>query len=181
MSFTIHDHDSAPAGSKALLQSSQQAFGMIPNLHGVFAESPQALEAYQRLHGLFADTAFDADELTVIWMTINVEHECHYCIPAHTAIAHSMKVDTAIIDALRQRTALPSAKLQTLHETTLALVRNRGRLSEAERERFHTAGYGNRALLDIVLGIAQKVMSNYTNHLADTPIDTPFQRYIDTA
>lgn len=178
MSFDIHNLDTAPAGSRPLLEGSQKAFGMIPNLHGVFAESPQALEAYQRLHALFSDTSFDAEELTVVWQTINVEHECHYCVPAHTAIAHSMKVDPAIIDALRNRTALPTPKLQVLHETTLALVRNRGRLGEADLAAFHAAGYGNQQLLEIVLGLAQKVMSNYTNHLADTPIDAPFQQFV---
>ena len=181
MSFTIHDLDTAPANSKPLLEASQQAFGMIPNLHGVFAESPQALEGYQRLHALFSQTAFNAAELTVVWMAINVEHECHYCIPAHTAIAHGMKVDTALIDALRDQTPLADPKLETLRETTLALVRNRGHLDADELDRFFAAGYDNRALLDIVLGIAQKVMSNYTNHLADTPVDTPFQRFVAAA
>lgn len=181
MSFTIHDHSSAPEGSKPLLENSQQAFGMIPNLHGVFAESPQALEAYQRLHALFSASSFDADELTVVWMAINVEHECHYCIPAHTAIAHGMKVDAGIIDALRNQTPLTDAKLETLRSTTLALVRNRGHLSADELERFRAAGYGNRELLDIILGIAQKTMSNYTNHLADTPVDAPFRKFVEAA
>lgn len=181
MSFTIHTPETAPAGSKPLLDASIKAFGMVPNLHGVFAESPQALEAYQRLHQLFSDTSLDAEELTVVWQTINVEHECHYCVPAHTAIAHSMKVDAAIIDALRNRTALPTAKLQTLRETTLALVRNRGRLSDDELAKFRAVGYGNQQLLEIVLGIAQKVMSNYTNHLADTPVDAPFQKFVNAA
>ena len=75
--------------------------GRVPGLFGVLAESPNTLKAYTQLHQAFSDSSFDAEELTVVWQTINVEHECHYCVPAHTGIAHSMKVDPAITEALR--------------------------------------------------------------------------------
>ena len=86
MNFELHTRESAPADSQPLLDNSQKAFSMIPNLHAVMATAPTLLEAYQKLHELFQQTSFDAEELTVVWQTINVEHECHYCIPAHTGI-----------------------------------------------------------------------------------------------
>jgi len=178
MNFVQHTRETAPAESQPLLENSHKAFGMIPNLHAVMATAPAVLEAYQMLHQFFQQTSFDAEELTVVWQTINVEHECHYCIPAHTAIAHMMKVDSAIIEALRNRTELPTKKLQVLHTTTLALVRNRGRLKENELTVFTDAGYENRQLLEIILGISQKVMSNYVNHLAQTPVDNAFKEFI---
>lgn len=95
-SLTVHTLDSAPEPSKPLLEDSIKAFGMLPNLHGIMAASPQVLEGYKVLHDLFQKTDFTAEELTVVWQTINVEHGCHYCVPAHTAIAHSMKVDAAL-------------------------------------------------------------------------------------
>ncbi|KLN61811.1 carboxymuconolactone decarboxylase [Kiloniella spongiae] len=177
MSFDLHTKETAPESSHPLLDNSLKSFGMIPNLHAVLAESPAALEAYQNLHTLFQKTSFDAEELTVVWQTINIEHECHYCIPAHTAIAHMMKVDASIIDALRNKTDLPTEKLQVLRSTTLALVRNRGRLAPSEVQTFKEVGYKNQQLLEIVLGLAQKIMSNYTNHLADTPVDEPFKKF----
>ncbi|OIQ30421.1 MAG: carboxymuconolactone decarboxylase [Bacteroidetes bacterium MedPE-SWsnd-G2] len=176
-SFTIHNSDSAPQDSKPLLENSIKAFGMIPNLHGVLAESPGLLEAYQMLHNLFSNSSFNAEELTVVWQTINVEHACHYCVPAHTAIAHMMKVDPEITEALRNKGNMPTEKLQVLHDTTLILVRERGHISESDLNRFYNEGYTQRNLLDIVLGISQKVISNYTNHLATTPVDAPFQKF----
>ena len=98
--FTIHTADTAPADSKPLLAKSQSAFGMVPNLHAVMAESAPLLDGYQQLHALAQQTAFDAEELTVVWQAINVEHNCHYCVPAHTGIAHSMKVSAEVIDAI---------------------------------------------------------------------------------
>lgn len=175
--FKIHNIQTAPEGSKAQLEESLQSFGFLPSLHGAFAESPQALEAYKTLHQLFQRTSFNKEELTVVWQTISVEHNCHYCVPAHSMIADMMKVDTAITTALRNRTALPTQKLQVLHETTLILVRNRGHITSEELERFFAEGYQEQQVLEIILGIAQKVMSNYTNHLANTPLDPPMVSY----
>ena len=175
--LTLHTIETAPEGSKPLLENSVKGFGMIPNLHGVMAESPGLLEGYQILHKLAQNSAFNANELTVVWQTINVEHECHYCVPAHTYIANAMKVDPALTEALRDRTAMPNEKLQALQDTTLAIVRNRGRLTAEEKEAFFAAGYGMAHLLDIILILSQKVMSNYVNHIAETPVDAPFQEF----
>lgn len=173
----IHDIETAPEGSKVLLENSQKAYGMIPGLHGVLAASPELLKAYQELHQLFTETSFNNDELTVVWQTINVEHGCHYCVPAHTGIAKMMKVDDAIIDALRNQTPLADAKLEALRTLTLSITRNRGNVSQADLEAFYTAGYGEQQVLEIILGLSQKVISNYTNHIANTPVDEAFQKF----
>jgi len=175
--FTLHDKQSAPAESTALLDVSINAFGMVPNLHAVMAEAPGLLEGYQRLHQLFLDSSFDDEETTVVWQTINVEHECHYCVPAHTGIAKSMKVDDAITNALRDETPLPTAKLEALRDFTLSVVRDRGNVNDDTVQTFLDAGFTKRQVLEVVLATAQKVMSNYTNHLANTPIDKPFQKF----
>ena len=176
--FDIHTMDTAPEASKPLLARSQAAVGRIPGLHGVMAESPALLEGYQVLHKLFSqDTSFDADELTVVWQAINVEHACHYCVPAHTGIAKMMKVDDAIIDALRNETPLPTPRLEALRTFTLKMVRERGNVSDEDVQTFLDAGFTKQQVLEVVLGLAQKVMSNYTNHFAQTPVDQVMQKF----
>ncbi len=172
--FPLHTKDSAPEASKVLLDGSVKAFGMIPNLHAVMAEAPGLLKSYKFLHDEFMHTSFNADEKTVVWQTINVEHACHYCVPAHTGIAKSMKVSDEVTDALRNETPLPSARLEALRRFTQQVVRQRGVVGDADVNAFLTAGYTKRQVLEVVLGVAQKVMSNYVNHLAHTPIDKPF-------
>jgi len=175
--LTLHTIESAPEGSKPLLEGSVKAFGMLPNLHGVLASSPQILEAYQVLHKLFTESSFNAEELTVVWQAINVEHGCNYCVPAHTGIAHSMKVDPALTEALRNQEAMPTPKLQALLDMTLIIVRNRGHVSEEELAAFYAAGYGEQQVLEIILALSQKVISNYSNHIANTPVDAPFKDF----
>ncbi|WP_029910729.1 carboxymuconolactone decarboxylase family protein [Pelobacter seleniigenes] len=175
--FKKHDLDSAPKESRVLLENSQKAFGRIPGLHAVMAEAPGLLEGYQLLHKLFQESSFNAEELTVVWQTINVEHGCTYCVPAHTGIAQMMNVAPALTEALRNKGPMPTAKLQALHDTTLAIVRKRGDLSDEDLEAFWAAGYEQRQLLEIILGVAQKVMSNYVNHIAKTPVDEVFRKF----
>ena len=129
------------------------------------------------LHKLFTQTAFDAEEQTVVWQTINVEHECHYCVPAHTGIAKRMKVSDDITTALRNETPLPTAKLEALRAFTLQVLRGRGNVTEAQMQVFFDAGYSHRAVLDVILGLSQKLMSNYINHIAETPLDEPVQGF----
>lgn len=175
--FPLHDEDSAPEESQPLLQKSQEAFGMIPSLHAVMAEAPGLLEGYQVLHELFQNTSFDKDEITVVWQSINVEHACHYCVPAHTGIAKSMGVDDEITDALRNETPLPNDRLEALRDFTLSVVRDRGNVDEAAVKTFLEAGFTKRQVLEVVLGVSQKVMSNYVNHIAETPVDKPFEKF----
>lgn len=175
--FTLHDENTAPDDSKPLLAKSQKAFGMIPGLHAVMAEAPGLLDAYQQVHELFLNSSFDKDETTVVWQTVNVENNCHYCVPAHTGIAKAMGVDDAITDALRNETPLPNARLEALRDFTLSVVRDRGNVDDAKVQAFLDAGFTKRNILEVVLGYSQKVMSNYTNHLAQTPVDKPFQKF----
>ncbi|WP_160060865.1 carboxymuconolactone decarboxylase family protein [Psychromonas sp. L1A2] len=176
--FTLYTAENAPEASKPLMADSVAAFGMVPNLHAVMAEAPTLLKGYQVLHDLFQKTSFNAEELTVVWQSINVEHECHYCVPAHSAIAASMKVDQGVVDALVNKTPLANPKLEVLRETTLLMTRERGVISDEQIETFFAAGYGKQQLLEIIVGLSQKVMSNYTNHLADTPVDAPFKKFM---
>ncbi len=177
MSFTFYEIDTAPAEVQAELEISKKAFGFVPGLHKALAASPQVLKIYKHLHTEFQNSSFNNTELTVVWQTINYYHQCSYCLPAHTGIAHMMKVDPAIIDALSKGEALEDPKLRALQSTTRAIVDQRGQLSESQLDSFYSAGYGNQQLLEILLGLAQKVLSNYTNHLAKTPVDDAFLEF----
>ena len=161
-----------------MLEASVKGFGMLPNLHAVMAESPAMLEAYKTLHGIFSTkTSFDMAEQTVVWQTINVENECHYCVPAHTAIANMSKVEESITASLRNGQPLADAKLNALREMTLNVIRNQGNVTEAQQQKFFNHGYTQKHLLEVFLGYSQKILSNYTNHVAKTPVDEPFQPF----
>lgn len=175
--FTLHTEESAPEASRAFLADSKKSYGMIPGLHAVISESPGLLEAYKTVGDLFVNSSFDKDELTVIWQSVNVEHNCYYCVPAHTGVAKSMGVSDEVSNALRNETPLPNTHLEALRTFTLSVVRNRGNVDDGEVQAFLDAGFNQRQILEVILGVSMKVMSNYTNHIADTPVDGVFSRF----
>ncbi len=175
--FPIHTIETAPEAGKPLLETSLKNNGRIPGLHGTMADAPELLAVYSFAHQQFMATSLTDEEKTVVWQAVNVEQDCHYCVPAHTGIAKMMKVDDAITEALRNETPLPTAKLEALRDFTLQVVRNRGFVSDEDTQAFLDAGFETRNILEVILGVSQKVMSNYTNHFAQTPVDTVFQKF----
>jgi alkylhydroperoxidase family enzyme len=81
------------------------------------------------------------------------------------------KMDPAVIAALRSGTPLPDARLEALHRYTGLVVRQRGWVSDEDTDAFLAAGFTRRNVLEVILAVATKVMSNYTNHIAHTQLD----------
>lgn len=141
------------------------------------AETPDLLGDYKKPHELFANSSFDEDEPIVASQILNVGHNCHDCVPAHTGIAKRMEMDHVITNALRNETVVPNARMEALPDCTLGTVCTRGSVDDAKVKAFLDAGFTKRQILEVVLGAAQEVVSNYTNHLAETPVDKPFEKF----
>lgn len=148
--------------------------GIVPNLYAVMAESPVLLESYLALTKAVSRSSLSTTERHLVWQTINVENRCHYCVPAHTMLARADKVDDAIIAAVREDRPVDDARLETLRVFTKEMVKTRGNPSPAQVEAFFSAGFTQQNLLDVVLVLSHKTISNFTNHLASTEVDAPF-------
>ena len=83
--------------------------------------------------------------------------------------------------AIRDGRLIPDPKLQALAEFTRVMVASRGLPDRKHTDAFLSAGYGERQILEIVLAIAVKTLSNYANHLFHTPLDAKFEgrRWVD--
>ncbi len=173
--FAPHTIDSAPAKSKPLLEGAQKSLGFVPNLFGVFAESPSLLEAYTTLGGLVDGSSFSATEAQIVLMTNNRLNGCDYCMAAHTVISEGAGIDGDIIEALRDGSALDDPKLEALRQFAIVVNESRGWPTDAQLQAFFAAGYNAQSVLDVILATAFKVLSNYTNHIAKTPLDAAFQ------
>jgi AhpD family alkylhydroperoxidase len=175
MDFTIYTVETAPLDSKSALIRAKEEFGLIPNLEGVCAEAPALLKAGMALWDFFKMTSFSPIEQQVIYLAANYENECHYCMAAHSSLAEVVGMPSSDIQALRCGTPLQDPKLQALRHFTGRMVQSRGWVEDREIESFMAAGYGKQQVLEVILGIAVKVIHNYTNHIAKTPVDQVFQ------
>ena len=177
----VHTIETAPEGSKAALEGAKKAYGFLPNLTATFAESPAMVEAYGVLAGHFEKTDLAPVERQIVLMTNNRLNGCTYCMAAHSTIAQMQKVPAEVITALRDGTEIADPKLQALHSFTAKMNEARGNLSQADVDEFLAAGYTEANILDVILGTGLKTMSNYTNHISNTPLDAPFQANAWTA
>lgn len=166
--FQSYTLENAPEGSKAKLAEVAKAWGFIPQLHGNLAESPVALEAYDTLFALVGKSTLSPIEQQVAYQAINVFHECEYCTAGHTYLSRMVKMDEAAIQALRNSTPIPDARLQALRLFAEAVVRERGFVGEAAIDAFLAAGFSKANVLEIVMIAATKTISNYTNHITHT-------------
>jgi uncharacterized peroxidase-related enzyme len=173
----VHTIDTAPAASREALEGARRAFGFVPNLLGVLAASPAALRAYLSVSEAFNASAFSDVERQVVLLSVSAEHGCQYCMAAHSAAATAAEMPRDVLDALRSGEPIPDARLETLRRTTSMLVTSRGRLRDDGLAAFLAAGFTTAQLLEVIAGIAQKTISNYTNHIAVTPLDRRFDKF----
>ena len=138
------------------------------------AEAPALLEGYMALADIFDKTKLSETERQIILMTNNRLNGCAYCMAAHTSISQMAGVKAEVIEALRNNTPISDPKLEALRTFSAVINESRGWPTEEQINAFLAAGYTQQNLLEVILGTSLKVMSNYTNHIAETPVDKAF-------
>ncbi|HBY59178.1 MAG TPA: carboxymuconolactone decarboxylase [Solibacterales bacterium] len=168
------NEQTAPEPAREVLAQARKNFGFIPNLLGNMANAPTLLKAYLAVGALFDQTSLTATERQVVLLTVSTENACGYCVAAHTAISGMQKVSSQVVNAIRDGEPIADSKLEALRIFTREVVERRGWPSATSYERFLDAGYTSEQALEVVLGVGMKTLSNYTNHLARTPLDPQF-------
>jgi len=175
MNFEIHTPQTAPDDSKATLAEVEKAYKFIPNLYGTFAESPLAVSAYLQLSGLIqSKSSLTPQEQQVVMLAVSFENGCDYCMAVHSAVAAMAKTPPATVQALRDGKSPTDAKTAALVTFARAVVQERGWVKEEALNAFLAAGHTRAQVLDVIVITALKTISNYTNHLAKTPLDDAF-------
>lgn len=175
--FPIHQPETAPPASRPALEWYRENFGMVPNLAGVIAESPALLLSYwqTQLHVMNHST-LSRPEINVVQMTVAHANQCQYCVAGHTAFGKTPFFGNTDeqLNAARCGGAYAEPRFNALRDFTLLVLQNEGRMATGQLEAFLAAGFTRAQALDIVANVAAKVMSNYANQIALTPLDEAF-------
>ena len=173
--FKVFNEQTAPDASKAHLKAANDAFGLIPNVEGVMSQAPTLLASYMMGWDQFNQNSLTEQERQVVYQTANFENNCEYCMPWHTILAEQAGLSEEDVEALRNASPLSDTKLEALRIFSRDLVRTQGSVEPNSLQTFFTAGYGEKQALEVVLGLAVKTMSNYTNAIAQTKLDDDAQ------
>ena len=163
------------AESAILLAEVEKKFGFVPNLMGVLANSPEALTAYLSLSDLVGKTTFSPEEQQAVLLAVSLENQCEYCVAAHSMVAAKMaKMPEGRLTAIRDGRFTDNTRVNALIGFAREVVRARGFVNEESVNNFYRAGFNSQNLLEVLLCVSMKTLSNYTNHIAHTSLDEPF-------
>ena len=172
MSQSAVELDSAPGEIKTILTEQKNNFGFLPNMYATMANAPSMLKLFRQ------EATFSPVEQEVVFLTISRENGCDYCMGAHSMIADKMSgVPADVTESIRNHAPIDDPKLQVLHDFVVTMLNKRGAPSRSEVEDFLAAGYTEQQVLELIVAIAVKTLSNYSNHLFHTELDAVFADY----
>ena len=169
--FTVYDEETAPEQARPMLAGAQRRLGFVSTLAGVMAESPELLAGYNALFEKFQAASLPGPAKHVVLITASVANECAYCVAAHSTMALRADLDRETVAKLRDSKPLDDPALDAVRAFTRAVVEGRGWVDDERVDAFLAAGFTRRHLLDVILGVGVKTLSNYTNHIAHMPLD----------
>jgi len=168
--------DTAEGDAVDRLRATQQAMGRVPNMYGAMANSPGLLATYLDGYQWFrSGSGFTPAEQETVFLTISRFHECDYCMAAHSFIADAMsKTPVDVTNAIRDDEPIADERYAALAAMTRSLLETSGHPTDEDVAAFCTAGFSDEQVLELVLAVAVKTISNWSNHLFGTTVDEMF-------
>jgi AhpD family alkylhydroperoxidase len=170
--YPIHTLDTAPDYAKQPLTILQEAFGFIPGVAGVMANSAPLLGSFFSAFGHFrGEGTFSPAERQVLLLSNAVANDCAWAVAFHTLEALADGVPPAEVDAIRRRDMPADPRFAALSTLTRALIAKRGHLAEADTAAFRAAGFDGNQVLEVVTGVAVSTMTNAAATVAGLPLE----------
>jgi uncharacterized peroxidase-related enzyme len=162
----------ATGAAKSMMDAVQAKIGMTPNFIRLFANSPQALEAYLGFSGSLAKGLLDAKTQERIALGVSEANSCSYCVSAHTAIGQGAGLDSAEMNAAR-RGSSTDTKAAAIVAFARALNSNRGEVTSAEIDAVRKAGCNDGEIVEIISQVALHSLTNLLAKASRVEIDFP--------
>ncbi|RYF28035.1 MAG: carboxymuconolactone decarboxylase family protein [Comamonadaceae bacterium] len=174
----VHTLDSAPPASQPLVQQALANNGFLPNLIGVLAGAPVALETYLTVAGINGRASLPLAEREVVQITAARIHGCDFCVAGHTAVAtKKAQLPGAQVLALQNGQPTDDTRLDAVAAFTAAVIATRGAVPDAALADWRAAGYGDDQALEVVLGVSLATLCNFANNLAQSDINPELQPF----
>jgi uncharacterized peroxidase-related enzyme len=172
--LAVADADPATA---ALLQDRERKWGRSWNVVRTLAHAPAVLAMMNGVWDCLDRSTLSAADRELIATEMAAANGCHYCIPAHKYVArHEARLKPTELVALervsRGEELADGSRLATLQQLVRLLVARKGGLTDEEYESFRFQGVAPRQMIETIGEIAHCTVTNFTNRLAGTPLDS---------
>ena len=169
--INVPSRDEVSAGNQAMFDQLKKNFGMVPNLFATLAHSEHALGTYLALQG--AQSSITGKAREVVNLVVSQVNDCEYCLAAHTMVGKMRGFTDAQIMELRHGGASFDAKLDALARLAKGITQSRGHVDPALVEAFFGAGWTKENLVDAIVAIGDKTVTNYLHSTTKIPVDFP--------
>jgi len=177
--FNVPTREEVTDSNKAIFDNLEKAVGFVPNLYATYAHSENALGNYLALSN--AKTSLKAKEKEVVNLAVSQVNNCVYCLSAHTAIGKMNGFNDEQILELRSGKASFDDKLDALARLAKNMTENRGATEPAVVDQFLNAGWTKENLIDTIVLVGDKTISNYLHKTTDVPVDFPVAQPLEEA
>jgi uncharacterized peroxidase-related enzyme len=163
--FSKYDEANAPDESAAVLASGKERYGFIPNLAAYIAESPLVLGAVLKLSEQFDQSSLSPQEQQLVLLVVSALNGCSYCKTAHIALGKKLDMSTDTLKNIIAFEPLKDSRMEALRTFTSSVVEEKGWVDESTVQNFLDAGFTKAQVFEVVLGVALKTITNYSNHI----------------
>lgn len=170
-SIKVPTRETVTPANQAIFDQLQKSLKFVPNLFATFALSETALGTYLSLQN--AKSSLSAKEREVVNLVVSQVNSCAYCLAAHTMLGKMVGFTDAQIIEIRQARVPFDARLDALAHFTQTVALNRGHIGEAATKAFLDAGWTEGNLVDVIMAIGDKIISNYLHSVTEIPVDFP--------
>ncbi len=175
--FNVPTRDEVSANNQAIFDNLQKGLGFVPNLYASFAHSETALGDYLAFQN--RKSTLRAKEREVINLVVSQVNDCSYCQSAHTVLGKMNGFSDEQILDIRSGEASFDPKLDALVKFVQETTITRGKPSAQTVENLLSAGYNNGNIVDILIVIGDKIISNYLFGVGQFAIDFPVAQELE--
>jgi len=172
--FNVPTRNQVSANNQTIFDQLEKGLGFVPNLYAYFAKNETALGDYLALQN--RKSTLRAKEREIINLVVSQFNGCRYCQSAHTVLGQMNGFTEDQILEIRKGRATFDDKLDALAKFTLLVTENKGQVSNEAKSEFFGAGYSESNMIDVVVIIGDKIISNYIHNLAEFAIDFPIAK-----
>jgi len=169
--ITVPTYEQSSTANRALMDNLKKALTFVPNLYATFTYSETALGTYLTLQN--AKSSLSAKAREVINLAVSEVNACRYCLAAHTMVGKMVGFTDAQVIEIRAGTAAFDPRLDALARLVRNVVMTRGHTDKTVLQGFFDAGWNEGNLVDVMMVIGDKIISNYLHSTTEIPVDFP--------
>jgi alkylhydroperoxidase family enzyme len=174
MDLKIHTLDTAPAGSRELLEGIESDLGFVPNLAASVAESPALLAAFDGLRRAVQSGELPAVDREIAGIAVGVAVDNAYGVAFHSTVLAGLGVDDAEIERMRSGTEPSDPHCAAVYALAREIVVGRGKVDPATIARATGAGLTPALILEVVAECTFAGLVGVVDNLGDrVALDEP--------